>query len=247
MNADTLAERPVTALRGVGAALAESLARLDLRTVQDVLFHLPLRYEDRTRVVPIGAVRNGERAVIEGEIQLAEIVFRRRRTLLVRVADGTGSVTLRFFHFSGAQQAQLVRGQRLRCFGEFRMGPAGPEIVHPEYRRVGPATEEAQPESLTPVYPATEGVQQGRLRVLTDLALALLSQGAVRDLVPPGVLDAFEPAAAGSRAALRTSSTAGCGPAGARSRHASGAAAARIRGVAGAPTQLAVAAAGDGS
>src|SRR6188474_3305162 len=125
MNADTLAERPVTALRGVGPALAESLARLDLHTVQDVLFHLPLRYEDRTRVVPIGTVRNGERAVIEGEIQLAEIAFRRRRTLLVRLADGTGSVTLRFFHFSGAQQAQLVRGQRLRCFGEFRMGPAG--------------------------------------------------------------------------------------------------------------------------
>ena len=192
MNADSLAERPVTALRGVGPALAESLARLDLHTVQDVLFHLPLRYEDRTRVVPIGTVRNGERAVIEGEIQLAEIAFRRRRTLLVRLADGTGSVTLRFFHFSGAQQAQLVRGQRLRCFGEFRMGPAGLEIVHPEYRRASPVGEDAQPDCLTPIYPATEGVQQGRLRVLTDLALALLSQGALRDLVPPGVLDAFD-------------------------------------------------------
>src|SRR5829696_9120874 len=181
MTAETLAERPVTALRGVGPALAEALARLGLHSVQDVLFHLPLRYEDRTRVVPIGSVRNGERAVIEGEIQLAEVVFRRRRTLLVRLADGTGSVTLRFFHFSGAQQAQLVRGQRLRCFGEFRTGPAGPEIVHPEYRRVLPAADEAQPDSLTPVYPATEGVQQGRLRVLTDLALALLSRGAIHD------------------------------------------------------------------
>jgi ATP-dependent DNA helicase RecG len=191
MNADTLAERPVTALRGVGPALAEALARLGLHTVQDVLFHLPVRYEDRTHVVPIGSVRNGERAVIEGEIQLAEVVFRRRRTLLVRLADGTGSVTLRFFHFSGAQQAQLVRGQRLRCFGEFRVGPAGPEIVHPEYRRVGPG-DDAQPDSLTPVYPATEGVQQGRLRMLTDLALEQLARGAVRDFVPAGVLDAFE-------------------------------------------------------
>jgi ATP-dependent DNA helicase RecG len=191
MNADTLAERPVTTLRGVGPALAEALARLGLHTVQDVLFHLPVRYEDRTHVVPIGSVRNGERAVIEGEIQLAEVVFRRRRTLLVRLADGTGSVTLRFFHFSGAQQAQLVRGQRLRCFGEFRVGPAGPEIVHPEYRRVGPG-DDAQPDSLTPVYPATEGVQQGRLRMLTDLALEQLARGAVRDFVPAGVLDAFE-------------------------------------------------------
>ena len=98
-GAALLAERPVTALRGVGPALAELLAKLGLHTVQDVLFHLPLRYEDRTRVVPIGSLRNGDRAVVEGEIQLAEVVFRRRRTLLVRIADGTGFVTLRFFHF----------------------------------------------------------------------------------------------------------------------------------------------------
>ncbi|MBK7903949.1 MAG: ATP-dependent DNA helicase RecG [Proteobacteria bacterium] len=192
MSDPTLAERPVTALRGVGPALAEALARLGLHTVQDVLFHLPLRYEDRTRVVPIGTLRNGDRAVVEGEIQLAEVVFRKRRTLLVRLADGTGFVTLRFFHFSGAQQAQLVRGLRLRCFGEARLGPGGLEIVHPEYRRVLADASGAPPDCLTPIYPTTEGVQQGRLRVLTDMALAMLSQGAIRDYVPPGVLDAFD-------------------------------------------------------
>ncbi len=191
-TAALLAERPVTALRGVGPALAELLAKLGLHTVQDVLFHLPLRYEDRTRVVPIGALRNGDRAVIEGEIQLAEVVFRRRRMLLVRIADGTGFVTLRFFHFSGAQQAQLVRGQRLRCFGEARLGPGGLEIVHPEYRRVLADASGAPPDCLTPIYPTTEGVQQGRLRMLTDMALAMLSQGAIQDYVPPGVLDAFD-------------------------------------------------------
>jgi ATP-dependent DNA helicase RecG len=191
MSAVPLAERPVTALRGVGPALAESLARLGLRTVQDVLFHLPLRYEDRTRVVPIGGLRPGDRAVIEGEIQLAEVVFRRRRTLLVRLADGTGYVTLRFFHFSGAQQTQLVRGQRLRCFGEARPGPGGLEIVHPEYRRVL-GEPGAAPDALTPIYPATEGVQQGRLRTLTDLALGVLAQGALQDFVPTGVLSALQ-------------------------------------------------------
>jgi len=191
MSVAPLAEHPVTALRGVGPALAESLARLGLRTVQDVLFHLPARYEDRTRVVPIGSLRNGDRAVIEGEIQLAEVVFRRRRTLLVRIADGTGFVTLRFFHFSAAQQAQLVRGQRLHCFGEARPGPGGLEIVHPEYRRVLGEPGVA-PDALTPIYPTTEGVQQGRLRALTDLALAMLAQGALADFVPPGVLDAFD-------------------------------------------------------
>ncbi|HEX9207901.1 MAG TPA: ATP-dependent DNA helicase RecG [Steroidobacteraceae bacterium] len=192
MTAATLAEQPVTALRGVGPALAEALARLGLHSVQDVLFHLPLRYEDRTRVVPIGSLRNGDRAVIEGEIQLAEVVFRKRRTLLVRLADGTGFVTLRFFHFSAAQQAQLVRGTRLRCFGEVRPGPGGLEIVHPEYRRVLPETSGATADSLTPIYPTTEGVQQGRLRALTDFALALLSRGAIADFVPAGVLDAFD-------------------------------------------------------
>jgi ATP-dependent DNA helicase RecG len=186
-----LAQRPVTALRGVGPALAQSLAKLGLRTVQDVLFHLPLRYEDRTRVVPIGGLRHGDRAVIEGEIQLAEIVFRRRRTLLVRLADGTGFVTLRFFHFSGSQQAQLARGQRLRCFGEVRMGPGGLEIVHPEYRRVSADMNGTPAETLTPIYPTTEGVQQGRLRLLTGMALELLARGAVEDYVPNGVLDAF--------------------------------------------------------
>jgi ATP-dependent DNA helicase RecG len=186
----TLDQRPVTSLRGVGPALAATLAKLGLLTVQDLLFHLPLRYEDRTRVVPIGSLRHGERAVIEGDVQLAEVVFRGRRTLLCRLADGTGSVTLRFFHFSAAQHAALTRGTRLRCFGEARPGPAGLEIVHPEYRRVIPGMTPPADESLTPVYPTTEGVQQGRMRVLTDLALAELADGGLRDWVAPDVLAA---------------------------------------------------------
>ena len=123
--ASPLAARPVTSLRGVGPALADTLARLSLYTVQDLLFHLPQRYEDRTRVSPIGSLRAGERAVIEGEIQLTEVAFRGRRVLLSRIADGSGFLTLRFFHFSGSQQAALARGTRLRCFGEVRTGPSG--------------------------------------------------------------------------------------------------------------------------
>jgi ATP-dependent DNA helicase RecG len=183
-----LDERPVTSLRGVGPALAETLARLGLRTVQDLLFHLPLRYEDRTRVVPIGSLRPGARAVIEGEVQLAEVVFRRRRALLCRLADGSGFLTLRFFHFSAAQQQALTRGTRLRCFGEVRMGPGGLEIVHPEYRTIIAGSTPPADESLTPVYPTTEGVQQGRMRMLTGLALAQLTDGALRDWIPADVL-----------------------------------------------------------
>ncbi len=183
-----LDERPVTSLRGVGPALAETLGRLGLHTVQDLLFHLPLRYEDRTRVVPIGALRPGDRAVIEAEVQLAEVVFRRRRALLCRVSDGSGSLTLRFFHFSAAQQEALARGTRLRCFGEVRMGPGGPEIVHPEYRRVVEGAAAPAEECLTPIYPTTEGVQQGRMRMLTALALAQLTDGALRDWITQDVL-----------------------------------------------------------
>ncbi|MBS0373581.1 MAG: ATP-dependent DNA helicase RecG [Proteobacteria bacterium] len=180
--------RPVTALKGVGESLAQKLAKLGIESVQDLLFLLPLRYEDRTHVVPIGTLRAGERAVVEGEVQLAEVAFRRRRQLLVRIADGSGFLTLRFFYFSAQQQAQLTRGVRLRCYGEARRGTLGLEIVHPEYRRAEGEDAQRTEDSLTPVYPATEGVQQGRLRILTALALAEAERQSVRDWLPGELL-----------------------------------------------------------
>jgi ATP-dependent DNA helicase RecG len=184
--------RPVTALSGVGPALAEKLAKLGVFTVQDVLFLLPLRYEDRTRIVPMGSLQAGDRAVVEGEVQLAEVVFRGRRQLICRIADGSGFLTLRFFHFSGAQQAALARGVRIRCFGEARRGPLGLEIVHPEYRRVDTETTGDTEDALTPVYPATEGVAQARLRRLATLALKELKGEGVRDWLPSGLLKGFD-------------------------------------------------------
>jgi ATP-dependent DNA helicase RecG len=186
--------RPVASLRGVGPALAEKLQKLGVHQVQDLLFVLPSRYEDRTHVTAIGSARPGSRAVVEGEIQLTEVAFRRRRQLLCRITDGTGSLTLRFFYFSGAQQAALSRGTRLRCFGEIRRGPLGLEIVHPEYRRVTQATDDdAAPEdALTPIYPTTEGVPQTRLRALIDLALREAESLGVRDWIPPQLLADLE-------------------------------------------------------
>ncbi len=178
---------PVTALRGVGEALAQRLRALGVESVEDLLFLLPLRYEDRTRTVPIGELRAGQRAAIEGEVELTEVAFRGRRQLLCRVADGSGSLTLRFFHFNPQQQQGLARGARVRCFGEARRTTAGLEFVHPEYRRVdergGP-----QDEHLTPVYPATEGLTQGRLRQLVGAALARTSALEVEDLLPAALL-----------------------------------------------------------
>jgi len=178
--------RAVTTLRGVGAALAERLAVLGIERVQDLLFFLPTRYEDRTRVQPIGSVTAGLRAVVEGEVQLTDLVFRRRRQLLCRIADGSGFLNLRFFHFSTAQQRGLARGTQIRCFGEVRRGPQGLEMVHPEYRRL--LDEPATPtDGLTPIYPSTEGVSQGRLRALTAQALKDL-EDAVPDWLPPELL-----------------------------------------------------------
>ena len=184
--------RPITSLKGVGDALAEKLQKLGVFTVQDLLFLLPLRYEDRTRVVPIGALQFGERAVIEGEVQLTEVTFRGRRQLLCRLSDGSGALTLRFFHFSASQQQALARGVRIRCFGEIRRGLGGYEIVHPEYRRVASDAANSVESALTPIYPATEGVQQGRLRQLTDAALREVANDVIRDWLPPQVLRELE-------------------------------------------------------
>ncbi len=170
---------PVTALKGVGPRVAERLERLELRTAQDVLFHLPLRYQDRTRVVPIGSLRPGDQAVIEGTVELAEVTFRRRRALLCRLSDGTGSLTLRFFHFNAQQQAALKRGVRLRCFGEVRAGPATLEMIHPEYRRIDSVDRLEVDEYLTPVYPTTEGVHQATLRNLVERVLELMENGSL--------------------------------------------------------------------
>jgi ATP-dependent DNA helicase RecG len=174
-------------MRGVGPALAERLARLGIRSVQDLLFLLPLRYEDRTRVVPIGALMPGMRVAVEGEVQLTEVTYRRRRQLLSRIADGSGFLTLRFFYFSSSQQNGLARGTRIRCFGEVRRGPFGLEIVHPEYRRLGDGPAPLE-DTLTPIYPSTEGVPQGRLRALVGQALAGLERNGVRDWIPEEVL-----------------------------------------------------------
>ena len=186
-----LAQLPVTALKGVGAALAEKLAKVGLHTLQDVLFHLPLRYQDRTRISAIAALRPGQDAVIEGQVVAAEIVMGRRRSLLVRFADGSGSLSLRFFHFSMAQKEALTRGTRLRCYGEVRPGATGLEMYHPEYRAQNDAAPEPVEQALTPIYPTTEGLTQLRLRALSEQALKLLSPLSLPDWLPEAWLSQY--------------------------------------------------------
>ena len=114
--------QPLSSLKGVGPALEKTLRKLNLYRVDDLLFLLPLRYEDRTQLAKIGALEAGTRCLIAGEVLLAETVFRGRRNLLVRISDGSGQLTLRFFHFSRQQQAQFQAGVHITCFGEIRRG-----------------------------------------------------------------------------------------------------------------------------
>ncbi len=174
----------VTALKGVGEAMAEKLAKVGLETLQDVLFHLPLRYQDRTRIVPIGALRPGQDAVIEGVVSGADVVMGKRRSLLVRLGDGTGVVSLRFYHFSNAQKESMKRGTHLRCFGEARPGASGLEIYHPEYRAITGDEPAPVEQTLTPIYPTTEGLTQQRLRQLCQQSLAMLGPKSLPDWLP---------------------------------------------------------------
>jgi ATP-dependent DNA helicase RecG len=156
-----------------------------------LLFHLPSRYEDRTRIHPIGSCQPGQRVLIEGRIEHSAIVRGRRSMLVVVLSDGTGRITLRFFHFRVHQKQQLAAGTDLRCFGEIRAGFQGLEIIHPSYNRLSGAGDEPIANSLTPVYPTAEGLGQKNWMKMTDQALALLRRGELEleELLPEALLE----------------------------------------------------------
>lgn len=173
-------------LQGVGPRLGERLAKCGIQTVQDLLFHLPLRYQDRTRITPIQATRLGDYGVVEGTIQSAKVHFvKGRRTLVCRLRDDTGQLNLRFFHFNFMQQQNLLPNTVLRCFGEIRMSREGREMIHPEYQRVTAQTPPLSENNLTPIYPTTEGLSQHVWRKLTDQALV---SATIVDYLPADLL-----------------------------------------------------------
>lgn len=188
----SLDDIPVTELKGVGSALAEKLARLGIASLQDLLFHLPHRYEDRTRIIPIGSLRIGDVAVVEGEVMKADLMMGRRRSLQVTLKDNSGFLVMRFFHFNAAQKNQLAEGTWVRCFGEVRPGRAGYEFYHPEYQVNPPPMPTGDQATLTPVYPLTEGIQQPRVRGLCQQALGYLQRHPIRDWLPAELLADYQ-------------------------------------------------------
>ncbi|MEO1963084.1 MAG: ATP-dependent DNA helicase RecG [Cycloclasticus sp.] len=175
-----LDELPITTLKGVGSKVAEKLGRLGIVSVGDILFHLPFRYEDRSEVVSIGALKPGDSCLFEGQVELAEVVFRGRRSMLVRLSDGTGFITLRFFHFSNSQKQAMKRGQWMRCFGDIKAynKAGGAEVVHPEYSFISEQQRGQIDEGLLAVYPVTEGLNQTSFRKLIKQVFVMLQQGA---------------------------------------------------------------------
>ncbi|MBU2113740.1 MAG: ATP-dependent DNA helicase RecG, partial [Gammaproteobacteria bacterium] len=173
---NTLQQTPVSAIKGVGSKVADKLNKLGIVSMQDILFHLPLRYEDRTRIYAIADLMPLMHGTVLAEVVSSEIQLGKRRSWLVKVKDGSGYLTLRFFHFSAAQKNAVTPGVLLRCFGEAKRGPRGLEMLHPEYRVYNDELLTEVSETLTPVYPTTEGLRQATWRNLTDAALVYLQR-----------------------------------------------------------------------
>ncbi|NND64969.1 MAG: ATP-dependent DNA helicase RecG [Gammaproteobacteria bacterium] len=194
MSAVDPLNQPTSALYGVGEVLAEKLKKLGIFTVRDVLFHLPLRYEDRTRLVPISQLQAGQRASVEAAVLEKKILFSRRRNLNVKVTDDSGQIlNLRFFHFSKSQQERFVTDAKVRCHGEVRRGRSGMEMIHPTCQVIDAQTPPLTESGLTPIYPVTEGLQQARIKGLSTQALNQLGKKfQLPDLLPAQVSQAFD-------------------------------------------------------
>ncbi len=183
----------VSCLKGVGPKVAEHLARIKIHTIADLLFHLPLRYEDRTRVYAINELQPLARVLIRGHVANLRVAGRKRR-LMCTVSDATGSLELCFFHFNRAQMQRLqTPGIVLQCFGEVRQGPQRRlQMVHPEYSVYRDGVETTLAKTLTPIYPTTEGLQQTMMRKLVAAGLVLLRSGhLLPELIPEKMRSEF--------------------------------------------------------
>ena len=183
----------VTQLNGVGPALATKLDKLGLRNVEDLLFHLPIRYQDRTRLVPLHALSPKTACLVEGQITSSSLQRGRRVSLRVSISQNGASLGLRFMHFHAHQAKSFTNGRNVRCFGELRPGPQGLEMVHPEYVLFDdvPPTLADQ---LTPIYPTTEGLSLTRMGQLIALAWQQLEQGTLilDELLPQQLINQYQ-------------------------------------------------------
>ena len=163
---------------------ARKLEKLHLNTAWDLALHLPLRYEDETKVVPISAAPLGEVCQVEGEVLHQEVQFKPRKQLVAQIKGDDGAIlNLRFIHFYPSHQKQLAPGQRVRALGEIKRGYERYEMIHPKIKS---PEKQALATSLTPIYPTTNGLTQPVLRKAVQAALAQVD---MHEILPARVLD----------------------------------------------------------
>ncbi|WP_420551104.1 ATP-dependent DNA helicase RecG [Litorivicinus lipolyticus] len=186
------ADLSLSQLTGVGPKVLEKLSKLHVHSILDLAFHLPLRYEDRTRVAPIASLQPSMRVLIEGRKLGIREVMGQRRSLLVTVGDATGTLTLRLFHYSRGMRTSLENADALRCFGEARVGAHSLEMVHPEIQ-FGEHDLITLSDTLDPIYPITDGLQQKSLRKLVAQSLSFVeAHGLLEPLIPADIEAEFQ-------------------------------------------------------
>jgi ATP-dependent DNA helicase RecG len=183
----------ITQLNGVGPALAAKLAKLGLHQVEDLLFHLPLRYQDRTRVTPLHALTPRSQHLVDGQITSSALQRGRRVSLRVSISQNGAHLGLRFMHFHANQAKSFTEGRNIRCFGEVRPGPQGLEMVHPEYQLFDD-TPPPLADQLTPIYPTTEGISVVRIGQLIELAWQQLEHQRlhIEELLPQQLIKQYQ-------------------------------------------------------
>lgn len=187
-----LAKLDCTSLKGVGPKLAEKLERIHVHNVLDLLLHLPNRYEDRTQIKTIASLQDGDRALIKVQVEMSQVKFGKRRSLVCRASDQTASIDFRFFYFNKSQQQRLEKGAEFYAFGEVRRFGYQCSMVHPELTPVDSTNAAPLLDSLTPVYPTTDGLHQNSLRQLTRQAVELLKKHPIDNLLPQAVQQQFK-------------------------------------------------------
>lgn len=183
----------VTSLIGITKDTAKRLEKLHILVIQDLLFHLPLRYENRVENCQIAALTLGQQVLINGRVEFVDILRRKKRSMICRINDGTGYIDLRFFHFTIRQFNALKPGILLSCFGAVRQGYAGLEIIHPEYKIIAATDLQPAQSSLSPIYPLTEGMTQATLKGLINQVLDLcqLQPELLVDYLPDSLLQQY--------------------------------------------------------
>lgn len=184
-----LADLSVETLKGVGAKVAEKLSRLSIFSLEDLLFHLPYKYQDRSKIAPIGSLLHGQTAQVFGEIEAADIVFGKRRSLICKISDSTGIMDIRLFYFSMAQKKQFIRGDFIQCYGQVSHSGRSISMIHPEIKFLKSKNQPELSNRLTAIYPTTDGLQQRTFQSLITQALKKLNQSNVRELMPQALLE----------------------------------------------------------